>query len=151
MSASRTMSAAVLGTSAMTLYSYFLSGTKNRNFREPENLSILLRRTAPVGEREAEAICWTAHYTVGLLFVLVYEEFYASTQLRPGIRSGLTLGFFTGLFAILVWKMVFDLHPRPPQKDFKKYYGQLLVAHIIFGLVSTMVYKNGRTNRPAIS
>ncbi|HYD23092.1 MAG TPA: hypothetical protein VEB40_16525 [Flavipsychrobacter sp.] len=143
----KTISAAIIGTSAMTLYSYVLAGTKNRNFREPENLSILLRRLAPVEEKEADVICWTAHYTVGLLFVLVYEQLYANTQLKPNIRTGLTLGFFTGLFAILVWKMVFHLHPRPPKKDFKRYYGQLLIAHIIFGLVSTLVCKKGETTK----
>lgn len=137
-----TISSAFIGTSAMTLYSYLLSGAKGKNFKEPETLSILLRRLYPAMSRElADFLCWNAHYAVGLLFVIAYRKLWKEFKLHPGLKTGIGLGAATGLFAIAVWKLVFKLHPRPPKKDFSGYYGQLLIAHIIFGACSHLSYR----------
>jgi hypothetical protein len=135
------LSGALAGTSAMTLYSYVLSSKKNKQFREPELLAILLKRLFPESKKSTTQMeGWILHYGVGLLFTAVYDRIWRKTK-GPSLPSSLLLGAISGLIGIGVWKKTFDLHPDPPSIHFKKYYGHLFVAHLVFGAFTALGYR----------
>lgn len=144
MNARQILSAGVIGTTFMTLFSYLMSYKKRKNFKEPETLSDLAERLFPdVKRKYIEIACWNVHYAVGVFFAAIYAALWEQGKLKPGIKSALLLGAASGAFAILVWKSVFKVHPDPPPRDFKRYYGQLFTAHLIFGLTAYTGYKMG--------
>lgn len=150
MKAKKVLISGIAGTSFMTLFSYVLSLVKMRDFREPQTLSKLVRRLEPeVKKKYADIACWNVHYAVGILFAAVYGECWERKLLKPGFNNSLVLGGATGLFAIAVWKSVFSLHPDPPRKNFKRYYGQLFTAHVIFGAFAYLGYKYAEKILPA--
>jgi hypothetical protein len=135
------LSGAIAGTSVMTLYSYLLSESKNKQFREPELLAILLKRLFPrINKSTTRMEGWMLHYLVGLFFTSIYDRVWRKTK-GPSLSSALLLGAISGVVGISVWKKTFDLHPEPPLIEFKKYYGQLLVAHLVFGAFTALGYQ----------
>jgi hypothetical protein len=122
---------ALTGTSMMTAYSYALSGLKNRQFKEPELLSILINRLTGKPDDHFIAKGWSLHYSVGLLFAAVYHRFWKQQQLTS-LSSTLLLGAISGLIGISVWDIVLTVHPNAPQISKTKYFKQLFVAHLIF-------------------
>ncbi|WP_194776254.1 hypothetical protein [Pararhodonellum marinum] len=142
---------AISGTSAMTLFSYLVSEKKEENFREPVILADLLSRLSP-SLRKSDAIIegWGLHYLVGLMFAFGYHKLWQTGKVKPGILSGSLLGAASGVAGILVWKTVFKLHPNPPAKNLKKYFGHLLLAHVVFGAFAGMGYKSKVTEKSLI-
>jgi hypothetical protein len=142
MSYFRVISAALLGTSAMTAFSYAVSEKSNRQFREPELLARMIKRLLPhTGNAVAQTEGWILHYTVGLLFCIAYDRLWRKTKLKPSVVSGLVLGGACGLIGMSVWKKTFELHPNPPATDRKNFFAQLLPAHLVFGAFSAAGYK----------
>ncbi len=133
---------AIVGTSAMTVFSYFVSSAKDKNFREPRILSQLVERL-PKGysKTPADITGWAAHYAVGILFVAFYHELWKETNLKPSIAAGATLGALSGVLGVVAWKKIFDIHPNPPAKKLKNYFGHLIIAHVVFGIFSAVTYK----------
>ena len=131
--------AAVSGTTAMTAFSYKVSEEKNKQFREPELLNSLVKRLIPM--HVPRAIGWAMHYSVGLLFSLIYHQIWRRTKLKPGITTGLALGAISGVIGAATWKTLLSLHPNPPRIKEKNYYLHLLLAHIVFGAFAAMGYQ----------
>ncbi|MEO5572714.1 MAG: hypothetical protein ABIT08_06975 [Bacteroidia bacterium] len=142
MLSTKILSSAIAGTSAMTLFSYLVSESKNKNFREPEILSQLIKRL-PIqnSKTSADISGWCAHYTVGIIFVALYHELWKETKIKPSITSGITLGALSGLVGIGTWQGIFGMHPNPPSKNLKKYFKHLMIAHMVFGAFSAISYK----------
>lgn len=69
---------------------------------------------------------------------MVYEYLWQRTTIEPTLKSGLILGGLSGLTGILIWKLAFKIHPDSPRIDFKKFYVQLLFAHIVYGVSVTI-------------
>lgn len=140
MTATRIVLAAVMGTSAMTLFSYQVAQREKEQFREPELLNSLVKRLPgdtkfPVRNMEG----WVIHYTVGTLFVIVYDKLWR-TRFKPSVLNGICLGAASGLIGIAGWHAVIRLHPQPPRINLKKYYPHLLVAHVVFGAFAALSY-----------
>lgn len=143
--------AALTGTSAMTLFSYAVSDTRNKQFREPAILAGLINRLFPGINRDvSSAEGWVVHYAIGIIFSAVYHNFLRKTKNRPSTFTGLLLGAVTGLFGICVWKKVLHLHPAPPALDRSDYYKHLFAAHLIFGLFTAWSYSITETNSGAL-
>ncbi|HBL80335.1 MAG TPA: hypothetical protein DDZ79_10625, partial [Aequorivita sp.] len=51
-------------------------------------------------------------------------------------RWGAIIGAIFGLLGIFGWALLFYVHPQRPKIDFKLFYLQLFLAHIIFGLTA---------------
>ena len=118
-------SPAIVGTSAMTLYSYVMSH-KAENYREPEMLAILLRRLPlNINCPQSSIASWVSHYAVGFLFSSIYVKLFTDCKLKPSVFNGLSLGAISGGFGILIWKLNFKLHPDPPSKNLRKYFRHL--------------------------
>lgn len=139
----RILSAAVTGTTMMTLFSYLSSELSGKQFREPVILSKLIKRltVTPEVPEKNNAKGWLLHYAVGLMFSALYDRIWQKTQVRATTASGLILGGVSGLAGAGVWKKTFDLHPNPPQISFKKYYMHLLAAHLVFGAFTALGYR----------
>lgn len=142
------ISAAVTGTTFMTLFSYLVSETNEEKFKEPQLLATLLYRLAPQIDKQMSQVAgWGMHYSVGFIFAVLYAKKWRKEKSKATIKSGLILGGLSGLFSIVVWQSVFKLHPAPPKINYKKYYGHLLLAHIVFGAFATIGYNFMRSKR----
>lgn len=131
----------ITGTSAMTLFSYWVSESKNKNFSEPEILSQLMKRfPTNITKTQADIAGWCIHYAIGIVFALMYYETWKISKTKPTIPSGALLGALSGLAGIAAWQITFAVHPNPPAKNLKKYFGHLLIAHIVFGIFSTIPF-----------
>jgi hypothetical protein len=134
-----TLLAAGAGTTLMTLFSYLVSEAEKKNFSEPEHLGTLMHRLVPgSSKRMTQAAGWGAHYAVGLLFVLAYQELWKGGKIKKSVTNGLILGVLSGALAVLVWKATMKSHPAPPWIDFTKFYIQLVPAHIVFAVCATL-------------
>lgn len=132
----------LLGTSLMTLFSYFLSRKTGRNFREPDILNQLFFNFQIFDFNEKPLIPgWILHYVIGLIFVTGFHVFWKVTSVNPSLLSGSILGLICGFIGVAGWHLVFLLHPKPPSIALKKYYIHLLAAHIIFGWGAAAGYK----------
>jgi hypothetical protein len=134
--------ATLLSTSMMTWFSYRVSKKTGKQFREPQLLSLLIKRLIPEKSKLGNhADGWVVHYVAGLLFVLLYDQLWNNTGFKPTIKNGILLGALSGVFGGEVWRKVYQLHPRPPKNNFRQYYNQLVLAHIVFGLFAEIGYK----------
>jgi hypothetical protein len=140
------IAAGTVGTTAMTLFSYLISEKEGKNFKEPELLGKMVDRLSPAMEKqESAATGWAMHYAVGILFAALYYVILKKAGSNPAISRGLLFGGITGLPAILVWDVVFKVHPNPPRIPYAKYYKHLFVAHLIFGAFTFLQYKKPST------
>lgn len=133
---------ALVGTSAMTLFSYLVSESKNKNFREPEVLGDLVERLPNTNSTKAsQLVGWGLHYAIGTLFVAGYDKLWAKTKVTPSLTSGALLGAASGVVGVIGWKLMFKAHPHPPAKKLKPFFGHLMLAHMVFGLFSALSHK----------
>jgi len=140
--------AGIAATSAMSIYSYALSQIQDEHYREPVILGQLMHRSTQLSKRDAAIAGWIAHYGVGLLFAEVYRQFWRNGKISFSIAGGLLLGGVSGLLAAAVWKSVLSLHPNPPKLKYNRFYGQLVPAHVLFGLVDFLVQRKcGKANQ----
>ena len=142
MKADKLLLPALNGTLLMTLFSYIVSGSEGKNFSEPELLAALEKEAFPEGAKKlALPAGWITHYTVGVLFTFLYEYLWQNTSIKPTVKSGAILGGLSGIAGVLSWKLAFKAHPAPPRTDYRKFYNQLLIAHIIFGMFVALTRK----------
>lgn len=129
------------GTSLMTLCSYFFSHLLNKQFREAVLLHQLLERSIMMDKPQIPTwVGWLVHYSVGILFVTLYHFLWNLTGMDPTATSGLLLGLVSGLLGVSCWLFMFWIHSDPPSIDFKTFYMQLIVVHLVFGLSATFGY-----------
>ncbi|MDB5014588.1 MAG: hypothetical protein JWQ25_2790 [Daejeonella sp.] len=132
----------VVATSAMTLFSYLLSESANRNFREPKLLGEIIKRNTPVKSfRDSYILGWVAHYLAGMAFITVYDRIWTKSSQKPNINSGALLGGISGIIGVLVWKFTLHVIPQPPLLPRLKFYTQLLPAHLVFGIFAAKTNK----------
>lgn len=131
----KTLLSGIVATSAMTLYSYAVARKKEENFREPELLAELADDFLPgSAEKMALPIGWMAHYQVGMGLALALQAYWQKTHTRQTLLNGLISGAVAGLGGITVWELTFRMHPREPKIPYTRFYGQLLIAHMIYGM-----------------
>lgn len=130
----------VTGTTMMTLFSYGVSLAEKENFSEPEHLGTLIRRLS-LGKtkKEAEVAGWVLHYLIGLLFVLIYKRLWLSGKVKKTLENGILLGLITGFLGSVVWQQMLKNHPSPPRINFTKYLMQLIPAHVVFAVCTTLI------------
>lgn len=101
---------------------------------------LLKRSTLFKGKRVPPVSGWLIHYSVGFVLITIYHIIWTYTPFNPSLLSGGILGLLSGPVGITIWSIVFHMHNNPPSIDFKKYYLQLGIAHIIFGLFGAAGY-----------
>lgn len=143
---------AIVGTSAMTIFSYLVSEAKNKNFKEPEVLAQLAERLpTKVSKETAHLSGWSMHYAIGLAFVIMYIIYMEQTKTKSSWSSGMLLGLISGGVGIGAWKLMFEGHPNPPAKNLKSYFGHLLLAHLVFGVFSAFAHKLTQDDKTLLS
>ncbi|KQO22941.1 hypothetical protein ASF10_11365 [Flavobacterium sp. Leaf82] len=131
----------IAATSAMTLFSYAASASFRELYKEPVLLTFMLTKlNIKLPEQTKATLAWILHYFIGFLFVAAYYFLWIRDILPISFLTAFLLGFVSGVIGILGWMIMFKLSDHKPAIDFKGYYFQLLLAHIVFGLVATAVY-----------
>lgn len=125
--------AGAVGTTFMTLFSYGFSRLRKKEFREPQLLAHLM--AGPEGPYRGDDLSkgWLAHYLVGSVFSLTYQQFLQGRFIKNPVAKGAVIGGLYGLAGVVGWRAAFKGHPDPPKIDYKEYYRHLVLAHIIFG------------------
>jgi len=142
MQTGKILASALVGTTAMTIFSYLVSEAENKNFREPDVLSELIERLPGKKSNDPAQIGgWLAHYAVGIVFVACFNELWKRKLVTPSVTSGALLGAASGLAGVAAWKGSFVAHPNPPAKNLKPFFGHLVLAHAVFGIFSSITYK----------
>ena len=132
--------AALAGTTAFTFFSYLVSKTMNKDFKEPELLGKMVERVTPeLGEKESQFTGWLIHYLTGIAFVGAYKLLIDITGIKPSAGNGMVIGATSGLPAALIWDTALKLHPAPPRKPSANYYLHLGLGHMILGATSFFV------------
>lgn len=137
--------AGIAGTLPMTAYSFVVSEHRNKNFKEPHLLGTLMRRLVNGGNRKSSKVAgWIVHFAVGVLFAEVYALLSKKITLKPAVPAGALLGGLTAIPGVLAWHLSLETHPYPPAVNRKRFYGQLIIAHIVFGIVAVVVLQKLR-------
>lgn len=132
----------LIATSLMTLFSYLAAKLTSHQFREPQLLNVLLQRSPAIwfNPKTTGITGWLIHYSIGFLFAVILAIIWKRTFIDPSLTSGALLGFLLGFIGIAGWKLFFYLSPEPPDIKFQKFYFQLIIAHIIFGIGAVLPY-----------
>lgn len=132
----------IIATSIMTLFSYIVSAFSHSQFREPQLLNQLIKRSTalPFKPGQKNLTGWIIHYAIGIFFVVIFDFIWNYTDFEPSIFTGALLGFIFGFIGITGWKIMFSLNPDPPEINFRNFYLQLLPAHVIFGIGAALPY-----------
>ena len=145
MTLAKIITAGIAGTTAMTIFSYYLSRKQAQNFREPQLLAeLIIKRIPSTGELGALMSGWILHYLVGVFFSGVYTCVPGGNPGRPVVVKFVLTGGLTGIIAIAGWRTLLQLHPDPPKLDRPRFYGQLITAHGIFGVVTLLILNANR-------
>ncbi|MFC5625063.1 DUF6789 family protein [Algoriphagus winogradskyi] len=138
-----TILAGVVGTIAMTICMYLYSFSTKQFTKVIHILGNML-----VGEsnyytpsRNAWVIGTIAHFGVGVLFSFAYFLLWNWGVFRINLEDSVLIGFISGVLAIGVWQGYIILHSHPPTFSHIHFFIALLIAHIIFGLVSVNVFQ----------
>lgn len=131
----------ITSTSAMTAFSYAASGKFQELYKEPVLLSYMLKifKVKLPGQSKT-TWGWIVHFLIGYWFVIVYYWLWITDILPISLLSALLLGALSGIIGILGWMLIFKLSSDQPKINFKRYYFQLFIAHIIFAIVATAIY-----------
>ena len=133
--------ATIAATSVMTLFSYIVSESARKLYKEPVLLTYLLHSfKVEVSAGTKVVLAWLLHYIIGLIFVIIYHFLWYYRIVEMSWLVALILGVVSGIVGILGWMLLFEIVPQKPNIDFKGYYIQLLVAHIFFGITAYAVY-----------
>lgn len=127
----------IYATVAMTAFSYIFSYVFKGNFKEPQLLNYLLDKSPTV----RLSICrehingWLIHFSIGCFFVMVFKILHSLYAIPVTLQTGVIFGLLAGLVGMVVWHFLFYLHPHPPRIKKVGFYIQLVIAHLIFGIV----------------
>lgn len=136
--------AGVVGTTFMTLYSYLKAKQENQQYVEPVMINKLIdnsKNLPSITDEELHPAGWLLHYATGISFVALYLLLWKKSLTKPTLSKVIILGSVSGFIGIMVWKILFNQHDRPPRNYRYGYYRQLLIAHIVFTFAALPTYK----------
>jgi hypothetical protein len=133
----------LVATTLMTIFSYVIGRLRNRQFTEPVLLNHMLYSFRILREDQVEKNLtgWIIHYFIGLLFLIAYYLIWSESRIDPTLRTAFMLGCVSGLVGIVGWSIMFRIRSAPPNIKVSEYFAQLFVAHIIFALTATALYR----------
>lgn len=136
------LSASVAAIFLMTAFSYAVSAAAREVYKEPLLLSYVLSRLHIVTTLSNKIILgWLVHFLIGVFFVITYHIIWQNGVLEISRVSSIILGICSGIIGILGWMLLFTIIPNKPDIDYKGYYIQLFIAHIIFAVTAFLVYR----------
>lgn len=136
--------AGIVGTTFMTMYSYWKSKKENEQYVEPVMLNKLIDKSEnlpDIQDNKTNPAGWGIHYLIGIIFVASYWLIWRRALKQPTTAKVLIIGALSGIIGIASWKLMFTKHDNPPQNNRLGYYKQLFTAHIVFSLTALLAYK----------
>ncbi len=135
----------ILATALMTVFMYLVTFLTRRPYKVVKILGTILtfQTTEERGlsdKPSAIIIGIIAHYFVGILFAYVFFNFIKENALDPKLAYALVFGLGAGVLGILVWKIIYILHPYPPRIPLREYFVNLMIGHFLFGLGMWLSY-----------
>lgn len=127
--------AGIVGTTFMTLYSYWKSKQEKQEYVEPVMINKLIDNSEnmpSVRNEDSHPVGWGLHYLTGIAFVSAYWLIWHKALKKPTANKIIVIGSLSGIIGIVVWKLLFVQHNNPPHNYRHGYYRQLLIAHIVF-------------------
>jgi hypothetical protein len=137
----KSAASSVPGTTGMTIFSILTSQKKQEQFREHEILAALLK-IFPLNDKARMTLAWAGHYGVGMAFNTINQQLLKKLKSSPTLLNGILLGAVNGAVGITIWKLIFMLHPSPPNINLNKYLSHLMIAHLVFGALSNFSMKS---------
>ncbi len=131
----------IAATSVMTYFSYAVSASAREVYKEPVLLTYILTALhLELSPNFKIILGWFLHYLIGLFFVSGYHLLWLNEFLEISWPASILLGVISGIIGIISWVILFEIIPQKPNIDFKGYYFQLFIAHIIFSIIAFIVY-----------
>ncbi|NJN27688.1 MAG: hypothetical protein HC819_17830 [Cyclobacteriaceae bacterium] len=134
----------LVATTGMTLVSYMLSEIKKEKFLEPLLLNQVLFPHDKKGHAHHVA-GYGLHWLIGLGFSSIYKVMWRHSLIKPKTKNSLIMGFTNGLVGVAGWHFIFFFRHFPPKVKLKQYYLQLIVAHMVFGLLNKIVFNDNKS------
>ncbi len=140
------IAAGIIGTIAMTFCMYLATFILKKTMKVVKILGTMLTfETTEEGKLTEKPfsifIGIITHYLVGIFFVIIYYFLWKNGIGKPDFIYGAIFGFLSGVFGIIVWRIFFAIHPNPPKNiNLKDYFINLVIAHIIFGIVASISF-----------
>lgn len=132
---------AIAATSLMTLFSYAVSAAAREVYKEPLLLSYVMSFLRMEVSLELKSIlAWIIHYLIGLLFVIGFHLIWNNDIMEISWSNAFILGACIGAIGIAGWMILFNVIPKKPAIDYKGYYLQLFIVHLIFSATAFKVY-----------
>jgi uncharacterized membrane protein YedE/YeeE len=126
----------------MTIFSYICGKIFSKEFGEPKLLNKLLDRSFSGNDiKEDSPLGWIIHFAIGFLFAWIMHLYFLWTDHTPTWPIGSLLGLALGVLGVTGWAMALNFHRSPPKPELPQFYLQLVVAHVIFGLGTVLVFK----------
>jgi len=128
---------------AMSAFSALLSQVFKIELREQNLLAHLMATLKKSDPKQSPNVLkgWLVHFAFGLFFMIGYEILWYLTGFARTYGWSIIFGTGMGVVGVLGWIGMFRAHPNPPQLHFKFYYFQLVLAHIVFCVMATTVFK----------
>ena len=134
--------AAFSATNIMTTFSYLVSISFKKLFKEPVMLNFILDGAGiSLKGRVKKFAGWFAHYLIGLAFVIAYESIWHYTEVEFGFVSGIAFGVISGFVGICCWRLTYRLPDGNPRVPSKEYATLLFFAHVIFSVAVVVAFK----------
>ena len=137
MQVGRILIPALVGTSAMTLFSYLISNTNNKNFREPEILGqLIVRLPKNVSIDYAQIAGWFMHYAIGTIFMVFYYVMWKHKIIKPTLTGGYKRTCWYHCLEGYVWSAY-----QSVSKQSKSLFWSSILALVVFGIFCAITYK----------
>jgi hypothetical protein len=132
-----------IGTTVMTLFTYWIESITGKDLGEPKYLNRLIRysRRFEAETGDGHMAGWAIHYFIGVLFAAAMIAFRSITGIDLTPLVGMFIGAIFGLLGIVGWTVMFAVHDDPPQIKFPIFLVQLVVVHILFGATVTLYFR----------
>ena len=128
----------ISGTAAMTILVHGLALLTGQRWQVINILGTMLTTKSGNGKLTKNPLSiivgTIAHFSVGVLFALIYAVLNDIQLLGTTLRDGLLFGAATGFFAIIVWRCFIDIHPSPPVIPITSYVLVIGFSHLLFSL-----------------
>lgn len=126
----------------MTGFSYILARITGENFREPELLNILLPSTKIGGyTNRRHWKGWIIHFIIGFAFASTFNALWSFDLFSASWSNAGVFGLCAGILSVGCWYIFIKWSSVEPPVILKGFYVQLVLAHIIFSLVTLAIYK----------
>jgi hypothetical protein len=143
----------LFGTLAMTLFVNLAAAIFKKPFHVIEVLLRMMQRGENTDSRQTKnikyAIALVVHYSIGVCFAYVFHFLLQQHVIELSWTNAILFGSLAGLIGILGWRIVFAIHPNPPQLELIHYLLVIWLGHLIFAAGVFITYLNFSTMLPA--